>query len=247
MNNEAQRGINGGTSAESSDHVLHKETISDLLTLNLGIGDALQLLDSPASDHRYGAKLIGFLNKAGIVVSHPRQETTLLPVKDGHSFLVRGFSGRTTYEFIADVLAVSQIPYPVLHLSFPNRIECATMRGAMRIKPNLAGWIEEKDPASASVKIPMIVVDISTSGARIHAKRHFGKIGDEVSVACRMPIDDEEHIFSISAVIRNSYNETLAEQHGGVNVVTYGLEFIQPEGNVRMALQSFIYMTMATD
>ena len=43
------------------------------------------------------------------------------------------------------------------------------MRGAMRIKPNLAGWIEEKDPASASVKIPMIVVDISTSGARIHA------------------------------------------------------------------------------
>src|SRR4030067_899629 len=104
MSGELQAGIDGKSPEESGGHVLHKETISDLLKLNLGIGDALQLLDSPASDHRYATKLIGFLNKAGIVVSHPRQDTALLPVTDGQSFLVRGFSGRTTYEFITDVL-----------------------------------------------------------------------------------------------------------------------------------------------
>ena len=45
-----------------------------------------------------------------------------------------------------------------------------------------------------------------------------------------MPIDDEEQIFSISAVIRNTYNETLKEDRGDMEVVTYGLEFIQPDG-----------------
>jgi c-di-GMP-binding flagellar brake protein YcgR len=89
------------------------------------------------------------------------------------------------------------------------------------------------------------VVDLSTSGARVQANRQFGKIGDEVRVAFRLPIDDEEQVFSISAVIRNSYNQTLTEDLGGAEVMTHGLEFIQPEGSMRMALQNFIYKTMA--
>lgn len=245
MTDELQPGLNVMSAEEIAEHVLQKETILNLLTLDLGIGDALQLQDSSPSNHRYFAKLIGFLNKAGVVVSHPMQDKKLLPMNDGQGFLVRGFSGRKTYEYNADVLSVSRIPYPLLHLSFPDRIETLTMRRALRIKPNLAGWIESKDTSSAQIRIPMIVVDISTSGARVHAKRQFGRIGEVVSVSCRLPIDDEEQIFSISAVIRNSYNETLTESRGGVDVVTYGLEFIQPEGSVRMALQNYIYATMA--
>ena len=91
----------------------------------------------------------------------------------------------------------------------------------------------------------MIVVDISTSGARVHAKRHFGKLGEVINVVCRLPVDGEEQDFSISAVIRNSYNETLTESRGGVDVVTYGLEFTQAEGSVRMVLQNYVYTTMA--
>lgn len=246
MRDESHPGLNGKSPEVSADYVLQKEIIQDLLALNLGIGDALQLQDSSDSNHRYYAKLIGFLNKASVVVSHPMQDGKLLAIEEGLSFLVRGFSGRKAYEFNANVLLASHTPYPHLHLSFPNQIETMTMRRALRIKPNLAGWIESKDTSSAQIKIPLIVVDLSTSGARVHAKRQFGKIGEVISVACRLPIDDEEHIFSISAVIRNSYNETLKEDRGDMEVVTYGLEFIQPEGSVRMALQNFIYTTMAT-
>jgi c-di-GMP-binding flagellar brake protein YcgR len=237
MSDELQSGPKGNEQPEN------------LLALNLGIGDALQMQDSSVSNRapnrRYYVKLIGFLNKASIVVSHPMQDETLLAVEDGKNFLVRGFSGRKAYEFNANVLFSSHIPYPHLHLSFPKQIECLTMRGALRIQPKLASWIETMDAASAPIKVPAVMVDLSTSGARVHANRQFGKVGDEVRVAFHLPIDDEEQVFSISAVIRNSYNETLTEDLGGAEVMTHGLEFIQPVGVMRMALQNFIYKTMA--
>jgi hypothetical protein len=217
-----------------------------LLSLNLGIGDAIQLQDPSAGNVRYYAKLIGFLNKAGINVTHPNKDGAWLPVVDGKSLLVRGFSGRKTYEFHAHVLAYNTIPYPHLHLTFPNKIECMTMRGALRIKPkSLAGWIEQAGVDSGVIKLPMIIVDMSTSGARVHSRRQFGSIGDRVKVMLRLPMDDEEHVFSVTAVIRKSYTDMLPEVTNGGEVTTYGLEFIQPEGDVRMALQSYIYKTMA--
>jgi hypothetical protein len=222
-----------------------------LLSLNLGTGDALQLQDIFAFNLRYYVKLIGFLNKAGIIVSHPVVSNpmggeTLVSIEDGKSFLVRGFSGRKTYEFNAYVLSSSAIPYPHLHLTFPKDIECMTMHAALRIKPkSLAGWIELEGADSGANKVPMVIVDISTSGARVHSRRKFGGIGDEVKVMLRLPIDDEEHVFSVPAVIRKSYTEMLPEITNGGEVMTHGLEFIQPEGNVRMALQNYIYKTMA--
>jgi hypothetical protein len=95
------------------------------------------------------------------------------------------------------------------------------------------------------IKLPMIIVDMSTSGARVHSRRQFGGIGDRVKVMLRLPIDDEEHVFPVTAVIRKSYTDMLPEVTNGGEVTTYGLEFIQPEGDVRMALQGFIYKTMA--
>jgi hypothetical protein len=60
-----------------------------------------------------------------------------------------------------------------------------------------------------------------------------------------LPMDDEEQSFSIPAVIRKSYNETLPESLGGATGMMHGLEFIRPEGSVRMALQGYIYRIIA--
>jgi hypothetical protein len=223
----------------------------NLLALNLGIGDALQLQDTAASNLRYYVKLIGFLNKAGIVVScpvvsQPAQNGNFLPVENGKNFTVRGFSGKKTYVFDASVLSSSTVPYPHLHLSYPKKIESTTMLAALRIKPkSLSGWIELVKADSGNIKMPVAFVDMSTSGARIHAKNQFGIIGDEIKITFSLPIDDEEQTIAIPAVIRQIYNETLPEIPGGADEMTHGLEFIQPVGSVRMALQAYIYRTMA--
>ncbi len=191
------------------------------------------------------------MNKAGIIVSHPvvsqaKQGETLLPVEDGKRFTVRGFSGRKTYVFDAGVLCSAAVPYPHLHLSYPNRIECTAMLAALRIKPkSLAGWIEPVKADSGETRMPMAIVDMSTSGVRVHAGKQFGNIGDEIKVIFSLPIDGEEQSFSIPAVIRKTYNETLPESLGGATGMMHGLEFIRPEGGVRMALQGYIYRIIA--
>jgi len=233
-------------SDEFGDDIETSQKLDSLVILDLGIGDALQMQDSKGDNQRYYVKLIGFMNKQGLIVSHPAEGDDLLPVEDGHAFQVRGFSGRRVYEFNTSVLATSMLPYPHLHLAFPDEVGCLTMRGAMRIKPQaLSGWIEPAGGDIGSIKMPMIIVDMSTSGARVHAKRNFGEIGDGIKVMFRLPIDGEEQLFEIMAIIRKSYKETLPEEQGGNEVTTYGLEFLHPEGSVRMALQGYIYKTMA--
>jgi c-di-GMP-binding flagellar brake protein YcgR len=233
-------------SDDSQPHIVGTEQVDNLLSLDLGIGDAIQLQDTQGDKLRYYARLIGFMNKSGIVVSHPVKGDGLLPVDLGQSFQVRGFSGRRTYEFNAYVLAISAEPYPHLHLTFPKKVECMTMRGALRVKPkSLSGWVEPWGESSVRLKEPMAIVDLSTSGARVHSKRHIGKIGEQATIMLRLPADDEEQVLSIPSIIRKSYNETLPGEKGETEVTTYGLEFIQSEGHVRMALQSYVYKTMA--
>lgn len=223
------------------------ERLHDLTLLDLGIGDALQLQDNAGDKLRYYVKLIGFLDKAGIIVSHPLRGDAPLPVENGQGFSVRGFSGRKVYEFNTYALAYSTKPYPHLHLAFPEEIECITVRDAMRIRPkSLVGWVEPMGLEPGVLKLPMVIVDLSTSGARVHAKRQLGNIDDLITVMFRLPVNGgEEQVLSLLAVIRKSYNEKLHEEMGGAEVTTYGLEFMNPAGHVRMALQGYIYKTMA--
>jgi len=236
---------------EFQNGAINDQKDDTLLSLNLGIGDALQLQDLFALETRYYVKLIGFLNKAGIIVSMPviagpAGGETRVAVEQGKNFLVRGFSGRKTYEFNANVMSVSTVPYPHLHLTFPVQVHTMTMRAALRIKPrSLSGWIDVAGADSPAGKVPIVIVDLSTSGARVHTRRKIGAIGEEVKVMLQLPIDSEEQVIAISAVIRKSYTEMLPEITNGGEVTTYGLEFVQPEGNVRMALQGYIYRYMA--
>jgi c-di-GMP-binding flagellar brake protein YcgR len=225
--------------------MMRAEQVDDLSSLDLGIGDALQLQDNAGDRLRYYVKLIGFLNKSGIVVTHPLKGEVIVPVDNGSSFSVRGFSDRKIYEFNTEVLASSATPYPHLHLAFPQTVECITMRDAMRVKPtSLVGWVEPMGVEPGVVKMPVVIADLSTSGARVHAKRQIGNLDDLITVMFRLPVDGDELVLSLLALIRKSYRETLPAELGGAEVTTYGLEFMNPAGHVRMALQGYIYKTM---
>ncbi|MGB8518345.1 MAG: flagellar brake protein, partial [Gallionella sp.] len=133
----------------------------DFLSLGANVGDALQLQDMMHGKHRYYAKLIGYLNKHSIVVTYPQLDGELITAQIGEAFQVRGFSGRVTYEFTATVLNVSSKPFPYLHLSYPESVSTLEMRGAMRIKTQLACSVIANIGA---LKMPATIVDLSTSG-----------------------------------------------------------------------------------
>lgn len=221
---------------QSGKHV----ELSDLQSVKLGIGDVVQLQGFSHEKLRHYVKLIGYLHKKSVVVSHPMRDEKLLFIKKGESFLLRGFSGTRTYEFTADVVNVCLQPYPYLHLSYPVQISAVNMRAALRIKLRLVCSVCLKDFGQTTAAT---IEDMSLSGARIQSRTAFGTVGDKVEVSFRLPIDGVEQLLVVPATIRNVGNE--AEVSGAEKPVLSGLEFHQPEGIERTYLHNFIYKSMA--
>lgn len=213
---------------------------SDLFSVKIGIGDIVQLQDFASSKQYHYVKLIGYLNKKSVLVTHPMQDEKLLFVKKGESFLVRGFSGTKTYEFTANVVNVCLTPFPYLHLSFPPKISTINMRSALRARIRLACSVKSKNIEQAT---PGTIEDMSVSGARIHSKTEFGRVGDEVELSFRLPIDGEEQLFVVPAIIRNE--GSVADNVGEEKLILSGLEFHQPDGYERTLVHNFIYKNLA--
>jgi len=216
-----------------------KTEFCDLQSVKIGIGDMVQLQDFSADKLHHFVKLIGYLHKKSVLVSHPMRDEKLLFVKKGESFLVRGFSGTKTYEFTADVVNVCLQPYPYLHLSFPAQVSTINMRSALRIKVKLVCSIKYGE---AERKTPATIEDMSISGARIRTKTEFGAVGDTVELSFRLPVEGVEQLIIVPATLRNIGNDTEAI---GERAFLCGLEFHQPEGIERTLLHNFIYRNLA--
>lgn len=215
------------------------EQIEELPSIKLAIGDTLQLQDFSSGKQRYFVKLIGFMNKKSVLVSHPRQDDKLSFIKEGVGFLVRGFSGTKTYEFSSNVISVCLTPYPYLHLAFPPQVKTTNMRGSVRIKLRLVCSIES---AVTGLKVPAIIEDMSISGARIHASKALGKVGDTVTVGLRMQVGGENQVFQVSSVIRNLHAEN--DSQTGNEGIMHGMQFVQTVSMDLTVLQNFIYKSM---
>ncbi|MBW8076545.1 MAG: hypothetical protein GJU76_00360 [Gallionella sp.] len=203
----------------------------EFLFMSASVGDALQLQDYSPARSRYYTKLIGYVNKLSIVVTHPQAGEKLLGAGVGDAFLVRGFSGRTTYEFDTRILNIYTHPYPHLHLSFPEQVSTLELRGAMRIKVNLpCSVVASVD----GLKMPATIADLSTSGTSIQSAAKLGKAGDTVQINFKLSVQGEESALVMPAVIRN------AGDVGAGTTVTYGLEFVGVSTKARIALQSYV-------
>lgn len=214
--------------------------LSDLQSVRIGIGDIVQLQDFSPDKLRHYVKLIGFLHKKSVIVSHPVRDEKLLFIKKGESFTVRGFSGTRTYEFTSDVVNVCLQPYPYLHLSYPAQITTVNMRNALRIKIRLVCSVQ---PQAAGDAIAATIEDMSISGARIQSRTSLGRVGDRISVSFRLPVDGVEQVLEVPATLRNVGNDT--DESGASKPVLSGVEFHQPEGLERTYLHNFIYKNMA--
>ncbi len=224
---------------KSAEKSMPASQIEELVDLKIGIGDTVQLQDVSSDKQRYFVRMIGFLNKRSVLVSHPRQDEKLSFIKEGAGFLVRGFAGTKTYEFNTNVISVCLAPYPYLHLAFPAQVRSINMRGAVRIKLRLVCSIESQETGA---KAPAMIEDMSISGARVQAGKPLGKVGETVMMSLRLQVTEENQVFMITATIRNVHQELDAQ--AGTEIYMHGMEFIQTQSMDLTVLQNYIYKSM---
>ena len=237
-------------SQEASDEAPPEIDLSDTPTdrfvfydMNLKIADRIQI-QPPAQlgSERHIVRLIGYLDPVSVLVTAPMVNGARLPLLEDENIVARVFSGQNAFGFICTIRRVCKLPFDYLHLSFPDEIQGAIIRKSPRIKIKIIASIVDPDNEGAAPLSGMIV-NISSSGARVDAGKPLGETGKKLRLSFRVKLHSMDVYLTTSALIRTVFRDdgTNAAQPA---VVHHGVEFQDLQPNDSMILQSLIYQKM---
>jgi c-di-GMP-binding flagellar brake protein YcgR len=215
-----------------------KEEVRALEDTKLAIGDTLQLqAQAEGGQARYYVKVIGYLVKKGLIVTTPTVDGRVLLMREGQSFVVRMFSGKSVYAFSATVFKVANVPYPHLHLTYPSQVRGLVVRSGARVNVRLIAAIQTAGLSQAAT-----LSNLSTGGAALQAKVKLGRKGDEISIKFRVTINGVEQYLTLRGIIRSVMVE--AGDGDGGEVVVHGVQFVDVPHAEHVSLTAFVYQTL---
>lgn len=226
--------------AEAAPQPRGDTTTLDQIKLN--IGDTLQLqLKANTDMDRYATTLIGYLQDEGVIVSTPLQDGRVMQFREGQSFVVRMFSGKSAYAFTSEVTRVTNTPYPHMHLAWPREVRGLVVRSSSRAKTNIICHASVNNDTGFAC----VARDISMGGALIAAKNRIGEIGGKLILKMRVNVNNAEHMLMIDCEIRSINTSKSAD--GGSNNILHGLAFTQLEPQDQLVITSLLYQNMMNE
>lgn len=215
-----------------------KEESRALEDTKLAIGDTLQLqVQADGGQTRYYVKLIGYLPKKGVIVTTPTVDGRVLLMREGQSFVVRMFSGKSVYAFPSAVFKVANVPYPHLHLTYPSQVRGLVVRSGARVNVRLIAAVQ-----AGGASLSASLSNLSTGGAALRAKAPVGRSGDEISLKFRVVINGVEQYLILKGVIRNVTVEAGEADQG--DVVLHGVQFVDVPHSEHVSLTAYVYQTL---
>lgn len=202
----------------------------------LGIGDVLQLqpLHEIEGSKYFLARLVGFLVGESIVITTPVKDHKYIPLREGQSFVIRFFSGRSVYAFVAHVLKQSTLHYSYIHFSYPNIVKGIKRRSGVRARVNMIGYVKTAEGVETSVRVQ----DLSTGGCRLVGRELLGQVDSEILLKLRIKSHEMDEYISIRAVIRSF------GMMGDENWIRHGVQFVDMDPEHKVALSAYVYRTL---
>lgn len=215
--------------------------ITTLEQIKLNIGDNLQLqLKGDTHGDRYAVTLIGYLAGESVIVSTPMKDGRVMMFREGQTFVVRMFSGKSAFAFTAEIGKITNSPYPHIHLAWPKEVRGLVVRSSSRSKTNII--CHASSPGNEK-GYACIARDISIGGALIAAKEKIAEIGDKLILKMRVNVSEAEHMLIIDCEVR-SIN---SPRPGGDGNVLHGLAFTRIEAQDKLVITSMLYQNMMNE
>ena len=205
------------------------------------VGMAIQLSTDGFPDERNVVKLVGFLDKHSVIVTHPLKDGAVAFIKEGKEFHCRAFQKRNAYSFSTVVLKSQLAPFPYLHLSYPTNVTAVPVRKSSRIPVEIIASVGLK---GRSARVPCLIRDLSLSGILIQSTEQLGEKQAILSVAFRLAVDDAPTLFELDLVVRNNMT---GENDKNKGIHRAGCEFEQIDPDLRRMLELYIYRELAQD
>lgn len=214
--------------------------MEDEQSLELQIGDSLQLqFVADEQRRRHYSKVIGFLKGHSVLITTPRIDGNIMLVREDQLVIVRMMTGNSVYGFNTSVLRNCLKPYAYLHLAYPKELEHITVRKAQRVSTKLIATAEshgmEEEP---SASMPIIIEDISTTGAMITSEFMLGEASTLITITAKITVGNVREYITIPAIIRNV---RAADTDTGKAKYFYGIEFQLLEQHDHFVLHGYVY------
>ena len=239
--NERNAPPNQGGSGSSESGSSSTESITTLEATKIRIGDPLHL-QSSAEAPRLLVKLIGYLKGRGLIVTEPGADGEYVMLKDGQSFVCRFFSGQNAYAFTTVVSKQTSVPFPHVHLSYPREVRGLEIRKGARIDVDLITAVT-MDVDGQSKQGAGKIVNISVGGGALRAKTPLGQKGETVGISFKVQVGEVQTLIVFDSIIRTVSHD--ANEPGMPYL--HGLQFMDPEPHMAMALTAFVYQKMAAE
>lgn len=212
------------------------ESVQPLEQFRLGIGETLQLqASSRPTEQRYYVRLIGYLKGKGLVVTTPTQDGKYLLMREGQSFVVRMFSGKSAYAFSSSIIKSTNVPYPHLHLSYPPEVRGLIVRGAVRAPVRLISSVQDSVGATHS----SVLGNLSTGGCSLLARKRLAPVGANLKLKFRLTACDTEYLLNVEGTVRNLRDEPAEEDPELCKL--HGIQFDKLSPEHRLVLTAFVY------
>ncbi len=213
-----------------------KEILVEMADVRWAVGETmfLQVLDNSAL--RYTVKLIGFVRNKTIFVTAPMSDGKFEFIREGQSYIVRAFSGKKAYAFMASAVKSVHTPHPYLHLTYPKQVRCNVVRQGARADVKIiaslsVGENEERTGAG-------MLTDLSVGGASATAKEPLGVKGEVGRVKFKLQAVGQDEFLNLQAILR----WVGPAEHGPG--FKHGFEFVDVAMHDRLILSAFVHQTL---
>lgn len=206
--------------------------------LGLQVGDPLYL-ESVDQSGRFSVRLIGFLPGQSILVTAPVVDGRQVLLKKGRPFTVRSAVKNKVFAFNSQVRHVALQPMAYVHLEYPREMLALEVRNAERVKVDIPAEVHSDfDVGLGDWPRPVLVTDISRTGAGLVSEQSIGREGDQVRLKCVLTVADITKSFSLQSVIRN---RSVLDAAQAPYRYGYGVQFQNLSEAATIVLSGFVY------
>lgn len=186
------------------------------------------------SNEKLGVNLLGVVPEKALLVGRtPDGGTTNLVPSTVYDATM--FAGTRLFRFQTQLLPDSSAPFDCWFLEYPKGIAQAPVRRHWRVATSLPAKLQSGEYESPVADV--VVVNISVTGAGVTAPQNFLVVGQHVSLAMNLRVDQRTRPVTVYATVRNRRTDS--------SRVHYGLEFVRTADEVRRNLKDFVLEQMA--
>ncbi|HYD81499.1 MAG TPA: flagellar brake protein [Paucimonas sp.] len=212
-----------------------KEVVMDLDDVKWVVGETMYMQAVDNSNVRYTVRLIGYVKNKSVIVTAPVLDGKFEFIRDGQAFVVRAFSGKKAFAFLASAVKSVHTPYPYLHLSYPKEMRCTVVRRGIRAQVKIIASVSLGDPERTGAAT---LLDLSTGGTSGILKEQLGRKDDEGRIKFKLHVAETDEYMNLKAILRSVGP---AENGEGFR---HGFEFIDTTVRDRLVLTAYVHQAL---